>query len=278
VARFGQLIELALRAAPRSADAAQLVFGTAVVVAGVGGVALVASGALAAATALHPMLGVALGATLLKTSFSYRQLEQEATLVASHVAEDHIAAARTALKALVSRDTQALTSPQAASAAIESVAENLSDSFVAPLLYFMLFGVPGALAYRAINTLDAMIGYHGRYEFLGRSAAKLDDLANLIPARLTALLIVVAAACAGAAAGDAARIAARDHARTESPNAGWPMAAMAGALGLQLEKLGHYRLGDAGRECGAEAIRSTIGIARWTAALAFGLALVGSSR
>jgi adenosylcobinamide-phosphate synthase len=149
---------------------------------------------------------------------------------------------------------------------------------VAPLLYFALFGVPGALAYRAINTLDAMIGYHGHFEYLGRAAAKLDDLANLIPARLSALLIIAAAALSGAAAGDAARIALRDHARTESPNAGWPMAAMAGALGVRLEKLGHYRLGEATRDCGAETIRSAIGIARWTAALAAGLALVGTSR
>jgi adenosylcobinamide-phosphate synthase len=275
VARFGQAMNLALRAAPRSGATVQLAFGAAVVVAGVGGVALIAAGGLAAATALHPLLGVALSAALLKTSFSYRQLEQEAALVASHVAEDRIAAARSALHALVSRDTQTLSPPQAASAAIESVAENLSDSFVAPLLYFALFGVPGALAYRAVNTLDAMIGYHGRYEYLGRTAAKLDDLANLIPARLTALLIVVAAALAGAAPGGAARITRRDHTRTESPNAGWPMAAMAGALGVQLEKLGHYRLGDAGRACGAETIRTTIGIARWTVALAAGLALTG---
>jgi adenosylcobinamide-phosphate synthase len=278
VALFGQVMDLALRAAPQSNAAAQVAFGAAVVVAGVGGVALVAAGALAGATALHPLLGVAVGAGLLKTSFSYRQLEQEAAIVASHVAEDRIAAARTALHALVSRDTQTLSAPQAASAAIESVAENLSDSFVAPLLYFALFGVPGALAYRAINTLDAMIGYHGHFEYLGRAAAKLDDLANLIPARLSALLIIAAAALSGAAAGDAARIALRDHARTESPNAGWPMAAMAGALGVRLEKLGHYRLGEATRDCGAETIRSAIGIARWTAALAAGLALVGTSR
>jgi adenosylcobinamide-phosphate synthase len=278
VAQFGRVTELALRAAPRSGDGAQLAFGVAVVVLGVGGAALFAAGAVAAATAVHPIIGVAAGAALLKASFSYRQLEQEAALVASHVAEDRLAAARSALHALVSRDTQALSPPQAASAAIESVAENLSDSFVAPLLYFALFGVPGALAYRAVNTLDAMIGYHGRFEYLGRAAAKLDDLANLIPSRLTALLIIAAATLAGAASGDAARIALRDHAHTESPNSGWPMAAMAGALGVQLEKIEHYWLGDAKQACGAGTIRSAIGIARWTAALAAGLALAGTSR
>jgi adenosylcobinamide-phosphate synthase len=123
-----------------------------------------------------------------------------------------------------------------------------------------------------------MIGYHGEYEYLGRAAARLDDLANLIPARLSALLIVVAAALAGLATRPAVRVALRDHAITESPNAGWPMAAMAGALGVQLEKLGHYRLGDAGRECSATTIHSAVAIARWTAALASGLAFAGTVR
>ena len=115
---------------------------------------------------------------------------------------------------------------------------------IAPLFFFVVAGVPAALAYRACNTLDAMIGYHGDTEWLGKAAARLDDALNLVPARVTAALVVVASALAGAS--PVARLGdwRRDGARTESPNAGRPMAAMAGAVGVQLEKVGHYRLGD----------------------------------
>src|SRR5581483_9908976 len=113
------------------------------------------------------------------TSFSYRQLEREAGRVAGEIEAGHLVGARAALGALVSRDTGELSADLAASAAIESLAENLCDSVVAPLCFFLIWGVPGALAYRAVNTWDAMIGYHGRYEYLGKAAARLDDLANL---------------------------------------------------------------------------------------------------
>ncbi|HEX7487583.1 MAG TPA: cobalamin biosynthesis protein, partial [Anaeromyxobacteraceae bacterium] len=116
-------------------------------------------------------------------------------------------------------------------------------SAVAPLLFWAVLGVPGAMAYRALNTLDARIGYHGEYEWLGKASARLDDLANLVPARVTAVLLLAAGALRG---GDVRRGLAtlrRDGARTESPNAGRPMAAMAGLLGVELEKVGCYRLG-----------------------------------
>lgn len=273
VALFGRFVDAVMRIAPASGRVSQLAFGTLVVLASVGGVAGLSAAALSAVTAAHPAFGIVAGAGLLKASFAYRQLEHEAARVATHVGEGQLAAARTALRALVSRETSDLDQARAASAAIESVAENLSDSFVAPLFCFVLFGVPGALAYRAVNTLDAMIGYHGQYEYLGRAAAKLDDLANLVPARLTTGLLVLAAALAGRSPGAALRIALRDHGRTESPNAGWPMAAMAGALSVRLEKIGHYHLGDADRPCDADAIRGAIGIARWTAALTAGATL-----
>jgi adenosylcobinamide-phosphate synthase len=128
-----------------------------------------------------------------------------------------------------------------ASGAIESVAENLTDALVAPVAFFVAFGLPGALAYRALNTADTMLGYReGPLEFFGKVAARLDDLANLVPARLAALAVVVAA---GAGAVSAWTTMARDHARTASPNAGWTMAAMAGALDVTLHKPGAYRLG-----------------------------------
>ena len=128
-------------------------------------------------------------------------------------------------------------------AAIESVAENTTDSFVAPWLAFALFGLPGAAAYRALNTLDSMIGYRGRYEHLGKAAARLDDLVNLVPARLSAALLLAGGALRRLPVGRGWHIASRDHRHTESPNAGWTIGACAGLLGVALEKLGYYRIG-----------------------------------
>jgi adenosylcobinamide-phosphate synthase len=142
------------------------------------------------------------------------------------------------------------------------------------MFYFALFGVPGALFYRVVNTYDSMIGYHGRYEYLGKVAARLDDLLNIIPARLTGLLLVAASRLRRAAAGGAWRVMLRDHAVTESPNAGWPMSAMAGALGVRLEKVGHYRLGDAEVEPSAGSIARATAVASTALALAAVLTLL----
>jgi adenosylcobinamide-phosphate synthase len=195
---------------------------------------------------------------LLKSALSLRLLGQAAANVARALSSGEVTRARFGLRSLVSRDTALLDEPHLAAAAVESVAENASDSLIAPLLFFVVGGVPAALAYRACNTLDAMIGYHGTTEWLGKAAARLDDAANLVPARLTAALLVVASALAGGSPMGALRIWWRDGARTESPNAGRPMAAMAGALGVELEKVGCYRLGDAGAAVGAEQIDRAI--------------------
>ncbi|MDP6448976.1 MAG: cobalamin biosynthesis protein, partial [Dehalococcoidales bacterium] len=117
------------------------------------------------------------------------------------------------------------------------------DSFVAPLFYCLLFGIPGAMASRVVNTLDAMVGYHGKYEYLGKFASRLDDILNFIPARLTAGLLVLAAFLSRRDRRAAWRVALSEHTKTESLNAGWPIAAVAGALNVQLDKAGHYRLG-----------------------------------
>ena len=113
-------------------------------------------------------------------------------------------------------------------------------------LYFLLFGVPGAIAYRVVNTLDAMVGYHGKYEYLGKFASKLDDILNFIPARLTALLLVLASLLLRRDTRASWQVAFSEHSKTESINAGWTMAAVAGALNVQLDKVGHYKLGKAG--------------------------------
>lgn len=138
---------------------------------------------------------------------------------------------RQALSYLVSRDTEAMTETEVYKAALETWAENLSDGVIAPLFYLVLFGLPGIAVYKAINTMDSMVGYKTeRYFYFGKAAARLDDIANYLPARLTALLIV-------SLAGDrrrAWRCCRRDGGKLESPNAGYPIAAMAGALGVAL--------------------------------------------
>ncbi len=180
----------------------------------------------------------------LKPFFAIRMLANAGQRVREHLEQNDLVAARQALQALVSRDRSQLTAELTSAAAIESLAENLSDSVVAPLFYYLLFGLSGAATYRLFNTFDSMIGYHGQYEYLGKAAARLDDILNIIPARLTALLIIACAPLFGGKRDNALRIWRRDAHKTASPNAGHPMATAAGALGLQLEKIGYYTLGD----------------------------------
>jgi adenosylcobinamide-phosphate synthase len=194
-------------------------------------------------------LGWLAEAGLLKMMFSLGGLAGAAGEVETALeAEDLPKARRLVHWHLVSRDTSALGESQVVAATIESVAENTSDGVVAPLFYYALSGLPGALAYRFINTNDAMLGYRDiTYEWLGKIPARLDDLANLLPARITAGLITLAAALVGEDAARAWRAWRRDAGKTASPNAGHPMSAMAGALGVELEKVGHYQLGTGGR-------------------------------
>ena len=241
---MGKLARLLERLAPRRGAFGQLVAGALVALA----VPLV----FTAATVLvmreldaWPVVAFVVGAVLLKSTFAIRGLGRAARVVRDALAAREIGAARHGLRSLCSRDPSALDEQQLVAATVESVAENASDSFVAPLFYYAVFGLPGAVAYRAVNTLDAMIGYHGRYEYLGKASARLDDALNFIPARLTAALLLAAGALCGSDVRSGWRVLGRDGGTTESPNAGRPMATMAGLLRVQLEKLGHYRLGDA---------------------------------
>lgn len=254
---FGKLVALLERRAARGTPAAALASGaalTALSLTAVWGAARAAEGVLAGAPTIPALLAEA---WLLKTMLSRRALAEAALAVQKALSRDDLAAARAGLRSLVSRDAAALDASLVAAAAVESVAENANDALVAPALAYLAFGLPGAAVYRGVNTLDAMLGYHGAFEWLGKPAARLDDLANLLPARLTAGLFVLAAVPAGRA-GPAALTAQRDHRLTASPNAGWPMAAMAGALGVALEKRGHYRLGKAGRSPQAGDIGSAV--------------------
>lgn len=211
-------------------------------------------------------------AALLKSSFAVRELVVAAERVQGTLTQNDLPAARAALRALVSRDTRRLDPSLVIAAVVESLAENASDSAIAPWLAYTVAGLPGAYVYRAANTLDAMIGYRGEYEYLGKCAARCDDLLNLAPSRLTALLIVLGGALNGARPRDAWSSMIQDHGKTASPNAGWPMSAMAGALGAQLEKVDHYRLGESRRPLEPDDIQRAIGIVR--AALASGFVIL----
>ena len=244
---MGQTVSLAERVAPgpQSRPAVQLLVGAAMALAIPAAWGAAAWAITFGLLQLHPLAYLPVVAVLLKTTFSVRMLHSVATGIGSTLAAGDITQARRQMSALVSRDTSELTTGQMAAGAIESVAENITDSIVGPLLAFALFGLPGAATYRAVNTLDSMVGYRGRYEYLGKASARLDDLVNLVPARLAALLLWLAAVTMpGMAGGRAWRIMLAHRNRTESPNAGWTMAAMAGGLGVTLEKVGHYRLGD----------------------------------
>ena len=216
---------------------------------------------------LNPIVYILLAALLLKTTFAFRELRQTALNIKSFLIQANLKEARANATALVSRETQNLEKPALVSATIESVAENTCDSFVAPLFYFLLLGVPGAIAYRVVNTMDAMIGYHGKYEYLGRVAARLDDALNFNPARISGLLLVIAAHLCRKDGRNAWRVMLRDHRKTESLNAGWPMSAMAGALRTQLEKAGCYCLGNANNPLSPQLITSGIKLADMSALL-----------
>jgi adenosylcobinamide-phosphate synthase len=201
---------------------------------------------------------IIVAALLLKTTFSLKGLQRAALRVRELLQENKLDEARFELRSLVSRNTGDLPRPLLVSATVESVAEGTGDSLVAPLFYFLLFGVPGAIGYRVVNTMDSMIGYHGKYEYLGKFASRLDDVLNFIPARLTALLLVLAALVMKRNGRNSWQTACREHTVTESPNAGWPMAAMAGALNARLEKVGHYKIGKGNTALGPETIDSSI--------------------
>ena len=270
---IGRTVSLADRLAPKSPRAG-LVAGVVVVVVITGAWTAGAFFLLEWLRDLHTIAFFLVGAVILKTTFSVRMLHSVAAGVRNLLLDGNIDQVRARMSSLVSRDPSQLTPELATAAAIESVSENMCDSFIGPWLAFALFGVPGAVAYRAINTLDSMIGYHGRYEYLGKAAARLDDLVNLIPARVSgALLVLASAALPGQRVGGAWRIMWRDHGRTESPNAGWAMSGMAGALGVQLEKVGHYRLGDAVRQLEPTDITRTVRSMYFVAGMSLAAAL-----
>ncbi|HKS89911.1 MAG TPA: adenosylcobinamide-phosphate synthase CbiB [Stellaceae bacterium] len=182
------------------------------------------------------LAGAAVEAVLIGILLAQSSLYGHVAAVATALRSGGVAAGRQAVRHIVGRDPASLDAAGVARAAIESLAENYSDGVVAPAFWYLLLGLPGLFAYKMANTLDSMIGYRTpRYRAFGWAAARFDDAANLIPAPLSGLLLGLAATFAGdAAPGRALRIMLRDGRKHHSPNAGWPEAAMAGALGLVL--------------------------------------------
>ncbi len=267
VAWIGRAAALVERAAPRGARSRRI-FG------------LVAALALPIATfeATRRFQRMARGrwfaaASLLALASSHRTLFARVTEVADALDAGDLPAARALLaRHLVSRDTAELDSSEVSAATIESLAENLSDGVVAPWFWFALGGAPVAWAYRVSNTLDAMWGYRtAQYEDLGKAAAHLDDGWNLLPARLTALVLCVASVGERGTL-EAFRVWRRDARRTASPNAGHPMSAIAGGLGVRLGKRGEsgtaYELNEGGRAPAPADIHRALRVARRASALA----------
>jgi adenosylcobinamide-phosphate synthase len=255
---------------------------TGVLVGGVGVLGAVVAGA----TRRHPVLQAAVTAAATWAVLGGRSLGREAEAVRRHLAADDLSAARRRLTHLVGRDTDGLDATEISRAVVESVAENTSDAVVAPLLAGAIAGVPGLVAYRAANTLDAMVGHHSeRYEQFGWASARLDDLLNLVPSRLSALLAALLAPFVGGDTKRSLDVWRRDAPHHPSPNAGPVEGAFAGALDVQLGGVNTYRdrvedrhtLGD-GRPVQPDDISRSVRLADLVGLAALGLAAVIAGR
>jgi adenosylcobinamide-phosphate synthase len=246
-------------------------------------IVVVTAGATLAVERALMLLPFGLLATALLASMliAQRSLHQHVARVAVALEKDGVPAGRAAVVHIVGRDPAALDAAGVARAAIESLAENFSDGIVAPVLWMVLGGLAGAAVYKAINTADSMLGHRTRrHEAFGYAAARLDDLVNFPAARISALLIVAAAAATGGASASASwRAVVRDAHRHRSPNAGYPEAAIAGALGLALAgprvyggvEVADAIMGEGRREATAADIRAALALYRRADAMLIGL-------
>lgn len=201
----------------------------------------VAWGVLALAQAIHPWFGWCVEVWMIYTLLATRCLADMAREVEQALRFGSLAESREKLSWIVGRDTAQLQPPQITRAVVETVAENTVDGVIAPLFFLLLGGAPLAMAYKAVNTLDSMVGYkHEKYRAIGMVSARLDDVANFIPARLSWLLLSMAAWLAGNDAGNALRIGFRDRRNHSSPNCAWPEGTVAGALGVRLGGPNNY--------------------------------------
>jgi adenosylcobinamide-phosphate synthase len=242
---MGKLIGLLLRFRPHGNSSLEFLYGILILLIGISLATSIGLGITYITSLLPLWAGILFQALFLKLTISLRGLDRAAQEVQVALQNENLPEARRSLSwHLVSRDTSTLSEAHVSAAAIESVAENTSDGIIAPLFFYVIGGLPAAFAYRFANTADSMLGYRDEArEWLGKFPARLDDLLNFIPARLTGLLIISAAPFCGADLRNAWKIMWRDSSQTASPNAGIPMSAMAGALAVELEKVDHYQLG-----------------------------------
>lgn len=205
------------------------------------------------------VVAILLGSLLLKTTIAIKGLEKHGSLVMESISRNNLEEARSRLSMLVKRNTRDLGRNHVVSATLESISENIVDGITGPMFYFGLFGLPGAFVYRTVNTIDSMIGYKtALFRNVGWFGANCDKVLNYLPARITGLVMVLAAVLVRADWKSSLVIMRRDGKKTESPNAGYPMAAMAGALGTKFEKINHYTLGSGTMELDENHFRSAV--------------------
>jgi adenosylcobinamide-phosphate synthase len=257
----------ALEALLRRLVRSELAGGVLLLVSVIGSTYLLAFLLLKGSYTLSPYLGFAVAIWLSYTCLAARSLHVESRLVADRLINGDLEGARHFLSRIVGRDTDDLTEPEIWRALVETVSENTSDGVIAPLFYLMLGGPALGLAYKAVNTLDSMVGYRNeRYLLFGRASARFDDLANWLPARLTGLLMVAVAPLVGLSGKDAFRMMLRDGRNHSSPNSGVPEAATAGALGVRVGGTNRYfgrpvekpTIGDPRRDLSIESYRGAI--------------------
>jgi len=214
------------------------------------------------------VIWVVASAFFLKMTFALRCMFEHIKPIISSLEAGDIESSRKYLSMVVRRDTSILDQRLIASGAIETVAEGFVDGFISPLFFYLLFGLPGAIAYRAINTLDSMVGYKDeKYLKFGWASAKLDTIANYIPSRITYLLFALASFILRMDWRGALKIGRVYHASTPSLNAGWPMSTMAGALRVRLEKIGAYTLGEDLEPLSPEKIKDSLNVYALSAAI-----------
>ncbi|KAF6247934.1 cobalamin biosynthesis protein [Nitrosopumilus sp. b3] len=225
--------------------------------------------------AISIVVSVIVSGLLLKTTIAIRGMEKHATSVLESLDEDNLAKARANLSMIVKRNTKNLDKNHVLSGVLESISENTVDGITGPLFYFSIFGLPGAFVYRVINTADSMIGYKTQlFKNIGWFAATCDTILNYIPSRLTGLVMIISAAILQNNWKESYKIMIRDGKKTESPNAGYPMAALAGALETKFEKINHYKLGDGEIILTKEHVYSALNMMKLTSILFFGIVTI----
>ncbi|MDE1812139.1 MAG: cobalamin biosynthesis protein [Thaumarchaeota archaeon] len=205
---------------------------------------------------------------LLKTTIAIKGMEKHASKIMDSLSKNDLGGARVRLSMIVKRDTKNLDKQHVISATLESISENIVDGITGPLFYFSIFGLIGAFVYRSVNTADSMIGYKTEiFKNIGWFAANCDKILNFLPSRLTSLVMVFSCIMLKEDWRHSIHIMKRDGPKTESPNAGYPMATLAGALGIKFEKMEHYVLGDGNSEITERHFKSAISIMKVTTIL-----------